>query len=229
MEIAHLENNFNQKLPDISTYEWEDCDCGMGDSRLHDTTVRLCKRIKTDWSKLFDLTDLFKLWDFNNITLTDMQILKYEEGSHFRQHIDTMYGDHHTGTLLLVYPSEDLEGGNMHFYTVDKREKSKTTVSYNKPYALYIPLGTFHEVDKLTKGNRIVFKSAVVCSHYNYEQIKWGDHVILIHQNTRILPTTGKYMPTNEEIKEQTKNSRRPVMAHDNVFRTALGLPTYKD
>jgi hypothetical protein len=68
--------------------------------------------------------------------------------------VDRDRGNEHIGSLLLVTPSRDCEGGALYSGT-DRLSAAKG------PYIAFIPLGFVHHVDKVTRGSRLVAKASV--------------------------------------------------------------------
>lgn len=231
MNKIHIISDFDKVLPDIKDFEWIDCDVGFA-GRAYDFDSRTCKKCVLDWTNMFDLTDIFRLWNFNNIKFEKTEVLRYDVGCFFKSHLDTLHNPHHVGTLLIIFPTDDIEGGNL---TIDNKHKrcdedssDLLVVACKAPHIVYIPLGTFHEVDKLNAGSRIVFKAAICCNDYNYEIVEQMGKKFEMEPEKRIIINTGKRYPTQEEV-SKLSSGRLIGMKRRNMYLSALNLPTLKD
>ena len=187
---------------------------------------------------MFDLTKLLASWNLKNVTFDKTEILRYDIGSHFVEHLDTLHGPHHIGTLLLIFPSENMEGGelfiNNKYNRCNEIQDTEIKVSDYLQHAVYIPLGTFHRISPIINGHRIVFKAAIFCENFNYEIVSSGYTEIgkkEMEPESRIIIFTGKRLPTTQELEERVKNiaNRRRNLIIRNMHAEAFGMPLYKD
>ena len=145
------------------------------------------------------------------------------------------------GTLLLVCPSDDLEGGVLSI--------EKHNITLTGPYVAYIPVGRAHKVSRVTNGHRFVFKVCVVLtqSPADISYVVLGQRVLVqsglsrgqvqtlrasrllgeqVHVNpiTRIVRETGNYLPTSAELEEMV--STEPYYRKDFKRRSIVEYAT---
>jgi hypothetical protein len=91
------------------------------------------------------------------------EALLYSVGGVFEAHVDRRLGLDHMGTLLLVAPSADLQGGVLYSMEADgpRRFVAVGPGDGGEPYAAFVPLGVPHRVSEVTRGSRVVGKAAV--------------------------------------------------------------------
>lgn len=154
------------KFGDLSQFDFLPADMGLNGKRIIDKTHRVSEKAKCDieWPKLFLKKQTLKtlLKDANvkgDISFSTCEILKYGVGSFFDTHVDTVRHNTHIGTILAVFPSENLKGGDL---IIEINDYEKITISTIKPYLVFIPLDTVHSVSLIKKGYRIVAKAAVL-------------------------------------------------------------------
>lgn len=88
---------------------------------------------------------------------TKYKVLKYQENDFFKRHQDSIRSTLHYGTLLIFPPATDeLEhkGGKLVF-----DDKEFESSSNNKWKAIILLCETYHEVEKIISGQRIVLKT----------------------------------------------------------------------
>jgi hypothetical protein len=97
------------------------------------------------------------------------ELLQYNEGGHFTWHRDRVVEEEeHVGTLLLVIPSPDMEGGVLRVASSEDGSGSMDIVCPESAHAtstafmVYLPLDTWHTVTPVTKGTRFVAKAPVL-------------------------------------------------------------------
>lgn len=204
---------------------WAPCDMsrGPGTSRVYDESKRVCEKADVKWTNFIDQAALLALMGFNQaeVRLEEEEILHYREGSFFKSHKDRLRGSGHVGTLLVVIPSIDLVGGEL---IVEK-------VALPPSGAMYIPLGSKHEVTNIEKGERIVLKAAV---YSVVPRRTITEHGVEIDADTRIVLSTGLRMPTEEELREIYKLGnaglfKRGSLARRNAIGKAKGEQTRRD
>jgi hypothetical protein len=97
----------------------------------------------------------------------DFEVLQYGVGSFFALHSDRVRvhpsGRRHLGTLLLVVPQPDCDGGKLVVHVAMPYCASSTDriVVVSRPSMVFLPLGVVHEVTELLAGARWVAKAAV--------------------------------------------------------------------
>lgn len=166
------------------------CDVGTPEGRVVDPRQRSCSRatLECPWVRarsvygdFFYETTVVPLLTragvaFEHIDMPPkfQELLKYGPGDHFDVHKDRQVAADHLGTLLLVMPSEDMEGGSLRVRAKefvfgddgdDADEHADDAIVQNlpsdKPIAVFIPLDVEHSVSAVTKGERLVAKAAV--------------------------------------------------------------------
>jgi len=97
------------------------------------------------------------------------ELLQYNEGGHFTWHRDRVVDEEeHVGTLLLVIPSPDMEGGVLRVASSEDGSDSVDIVcpesahTTSTAFMVYLPLDTWHMVTPVTKGTRFVAKAPVL-------------------------------------------------------------------
>ena len=90
---------------------------------------------------------------------THQELLRYGIGGHFLAHSDRALSPTHLGTLLLVLPSADMEGGELVVETGPGLQILGADVQ--SPLVVYLPLGVVHSVRPVSAGTRYVAKAAV--------------------------------------------------------------------
>ena len=162
----NLTNLVSTDFGNISDDKFIEADMGIDGKRIIDKTHRITQ--KAECSVAWPTTCINKenlklvLKDANiksPVSFSDFEILKYTVGSFFDKHTDTVRHSTHIGTLLAVFPSEDLEGGDL---IMEPAEGEKVIISKQIPYLTFIPLDTLHSVSTIKKGFRIVAKAAVL-------------------------------------------------------------------
>ena len=210
--------------------KWIPCDLEIDGTRKIDLEKRTCEKSKTRWYTSINLSDLIGTdLDLSIMKLEDEEILKYSIGSFFVDHIDGFTSDDMVGSLLYVFPSDDLVGGDL---IINNEIKS-----LKKPYIAYIPTGITHSVTKIENGNRIVLRANVIKDNSklnkNYDSDDTIEYYIKkgfdIDRKTRIVKKTGKRIPTKKEREKISEKSRHHGMAMRNLVYIALGLPTLKN
>jgi hypothetical protein len=88
------------------------------------------------------------------------EIMRYVEGGFMDTHTDRVRGPNHVGTLLLVVPSPDLEGGQLLMQDGPGAEEAPVGKP-GRPFVVFIPLHTPHRVTPVVKGERYVAKASV--------------------------------------------------------------------
>ena len=167
-----LDNAQYGSLDELLQEPFKPCKVGKKEGECLEPYSRLSKYIDTDilfenhrelnsliTDKIEELIgrglDVKKYLDFNiNNTY---KVLKYQKGDFFLKHQDTITKDLHYGTLLIFPPSiGTLEhtGGKLVF---DDTEFDSSTNKRWKAIIMYCE--TFHEIEKITSGQRIVFKT----------------------------------------------------------------------
>jgi hypothetical protein len=145
---------------------WEVCDFGIPGTSFRevDLDVRASQRSNADnWlrhrsvlSKALRLVAQRQLVDVATVKFCDFEILKYDEGGLFAEHMDRARGEGHIGTLLLIAPCVGMLGGAL----VDGSGVS-VVENPSAPHLVFIPLGVAHAVTKVEHGQRLVLKAAV--------------------------------------------------------------------
>ena len=233
--------NINTTLLEADTIKWTLSDYGSShDERNIDSNIRNTFKADVNWLEMFPsfsqelrklLTDNLKI---KGVVLKDFEIIKYDTGSFFSNHLDRHRGAGHLGTLLLIYPSADLVGGSLKvngkIIKVEQEGEAQVGVGEQSiptptptPMIVYIPLGLYHEVDRITAGHRYVLKSAVF--HPEPKPLVRYNAQHLMDPITRIIVKTGLRMPTDEEI-ERLQNPRYPYrwgIVRNNAIMQALG------
>lgn len=181
--------------------EWVSCDLGYGTEpsgtkpRIVDKRLRDCTKAKTGWpwiqpeltrSSVFGNQAFAHVLSSAGISPTGLEfphefqeLIRYDIGGHFVAHCDRTLGPGHLGTLLLVMPDEDLEGGTLITKCIEVHKprswealpapthtevdptKIQEAVSCTGSYLVYIPLNVVHSVTPVTAGGRLVAKAAV--------------------------------------------------------------------
>ena len=95
--------------------------------------------------------------DPTSVRFRDHELLRYNVGDHFAEHVDRQRRNDHVGTLLFVVPSSDLRGGHL----VHAHAEPATDDAAPQAYMAFIPLGVPHSVSAVTAGFRYVLKAAV--------------------------------------------------------------------
>jgi hypothetical protein len=167
----HLVRNeflrFNEK--------WEPCDVGVLDSvtgtcasRVVDKSQRSCFRGSTDaWIEKRSLVHeqhgaaeliakALPLVDLSTVGFSDWELLRYTAGGFFAEHVDRPRGDNHLGTVLAIFGTDDVEGGDL-----QSGGKVVWPRGCKVPHLVFIPLGEPHEVTRVLKGERYAAKAAV--------------------------------------------------------------------
>lgn len=97
------------------------------------------------------------------------ELLQYNEGGHFTWHRDRVVDEEeHVGTLLLVIPSPDMEGGVLKVASSEDGSDSVDIVcpesahTTSTAFMVYLPLDVWHTVTPVTKGTRFVAKAPVL-------------------------------------------------------------------
>lgn len=162
----NLTNLISTNFGNISDDQFVEADMGIDGKRVIDKTYRITQKATCDvaWpTKCIKKENLKLLLKDANVksstSFSNFEILKYTVGSFFDKHTDTMHHTTHIGTLLAVFPSEDLEGGDL---IIEPADGEKIIISKTIPYLSFIPLGTSHSVTVIKKGFRIVAKAAVL-------------------------------------------------------------------
>lgn len=204
---------------------WIPCDMsiGAGKERVYDETKRVCEKADVKWTNFIDTAKLLLSIGLDPaiVELREDEILHYKDGSFFKQHKDRVRGQGHIGTLLVVIPSIDLVGGEL---IVEK-------IKMPQSGAIYIPLGCKHEVTRIESGERIVLKTAVYQTVHRHIIIEHGAE---IDADTRVVLSTGRRMPTSEELAEISRKGnsgmfKRGGLNVRNAIRYALGKETLRD
>ena len=106
----------------------------------------------------------FLEFEINN----EYQVLKYEENDFFHRHQDNIIDDKHYGTLLIFPPALGNlkhKGGKLLLDNDEFESSSNTTWK-----AMFLYCNTFHEIEKVISGQRIVFKTKLIFNEdYNDE------------------------------------------------------------
>jgi hypothetical protein len=162
----NLINLVSTNFGNISDDQFVEADMGIDGKRVIDKTYRITQKTTCDVAWPIECVGKEKLAlllkDANikpSVSFSNFEILKYTVGSFFDKHTDTMHHSTHIGTLLAVFPSEDLEGGDL---IMEPADGEKIIISKIVPYLTFIPLGTIHSVSVIKKGFRIVAKAAVL-------------------------------------------------------------------
>jgi hypothetical protein len=97
-------------------------------------------------------------FDINNT----YQVLKYEENDFFKRHQDYITDDYHYGTLLIFPPSVgELKHQGGKLVLDDDEFDSSCNTSWK---AMFLYCQTFHEIEKVMSGKRIVLKTKLSLS-----------------------------------------------------------------
>lgn len=158
---------------------WTPCDHGEigvdgAVTRLEDRSVRMCMKRQltggwrpSDWFSHSALEIIMASGlrvNSDKVLFKNAEVLKYGVGGHFKPHVDRRLAQDHVGTLLIVVPSIDMEGGalvvkggELVVKTGDTYDNSQLT----RTYAAFIPLGVCHKVAPVRRGERYVLKVAV--------------------------------------------------------------------
>jgi hypothetical protein len=91
------------------------------------------------------------------------ELLYYDKGCMFARHVDRQVAPNHVGTLLCVFNSDDLDGGELHL----EQQDGSGFVTASDPggcFMVFIPLGMPHWVTKVLHGHRLVAKCPVLGS-----------------------------------------------------------------
>jgi hypothetical protein len=152
--------------------EWVPCDVGLlgeAGGRAIVPSLRMCSRaadlkpggwLQTDDGSFWEASVLKWLGSLcvdpakANVPWDHQELLKYDVGGFMASHKDRLRGPDHVGTLLLVVPSPDLEGGQL---VVEDEPMGEP----GRPYVVFIPVDAVHRVDPVTKGVRYVGKASV--------------------------------------------------------------------
>lgn len=101
-------------------------------------------------------------FDINN----HYQVLKYEENDFFNRHQDNITTKRHYGTLLIFPPSiEELEhqGGKLILDEMNEEFDSSSNTSWT---AVILLCRTFHQIEKVISGQRVVLKTKLLYNQY---------------------------------------------------------------
>jgi len=239
MNKIHIEKVFAPELPNLKDVEMIPCDVGCYSAGRTMSDARVCKKALVDWTSMLNLSELLESWNLKNVTFGKSEILKYEVGGYFVKHLDTLHGPHHVGTLLIIFPSENMKGGELFidnkYNRCNEIQNTEITVSHNLQHAVYIPLGTFHRVAPILEGCRTVFKTAIFCKNFNYSMVSYRDSGIdnkEMEPESRIIISTGRRLPTTQEFEERIKNigdNKRRGIIIKNMYGEPFGMPQYKD
>lgn len=149
-------------VSDIPDDEWERSDVGHIDGTR---SINVEERDSFIWTKRaaaiwppYDEKMILKQMGITEYSLVDMEVLKYERGSLFKEHIDRTRYDNHVGTLLLIGYSEDAVGGDL---VVKDTSVVHKTSNVEQWFMTFVPLGTVHSVTPLLHGTRYVIKFSV--------------------------------------------------------------------
>ena len=193
------------------------CDFGTGDgSRLVDKKKRVCSKKNTEWTtagitKNFNELLKSRLGTDIEVVLKEDEILKYEVGSHFEKHTDRIRDPNMIGTLLLVLPSNDLDGGilNVDGFNIEHNP--------GEHHLVYLPIGLPHSVSRIKQGTRYVFKACVYAVNLPSNVVlQILNKYISINPFTRIVLETGNRLPTDDEL---SKLSSRRFENYNTLIR----------
>ena len=165
-------------LTDLLQKPFEKCKVGTGDGEQYLPSTRNGKFRTTEiifenreelnsliMSKLEFLMDNYQEYlqfDINNT----YQVLKYEENDFFKRHQDYITDEYHYGTLLIFPPSVgELKHQGGKLVLDDNEFDSSCNTSWK---AIFLYCKTFHEIEKVISGKRIVFKTKLSLSE-DYE------------------------------------------------------------
>lgn len=101
-------------------------------------------------------------FDINN----NYQVLKYQENDFFNRHQDSITTKRHYGTLLIFPPAiEELEhlGGKLVLDDINEEFESSSNTSWR---AVILLCRTFHQIEKVTSGQRVVLKTKLLYNQY---------------------------------------------------------------
>jgi hypothetical protein len=92
----------------------------------------------------------------DTVYFSDWEVLKYTVGGFFAEHVDRSRGTDHLGTVLAIFGTEDVEGG-------DLRTGGDVVwpAGCRQPHLVFISLGVNHEVTRVRKGERYAAKASV--------------------------------------------------------------------
>lgn len=175
MELSWTPRIFNGethfKVTDIPDEEWSPSDVGNPDGSRR---IDLEDRNSWKWDKsampVWETKDERKVlrnYGITDYSLLEMEVLKYEVGSFFKEHVDRTRFDKHAGTLLLIGFSSDAEGGDLIVSDQVQVQKTKDEECW---FMTFIPLGSPHVVTHLLKGRRYVVKFAIKDSNIKEEK-----------------------------------------------------------
>lgn len=126
---------------------WKTCDYGVNDSSGREVNHE-CQSVQYDWAPLFpEFNRLLTSCGLNDYRLDQYEILQYGANSHLMTHSDRWRGPGHLGTLLLIFPSKDIVGGDLIIGS-----------DVIKSGLVYIPLETQHSI---SVGDSTIFKVSV--------------------------------------------------------------------
>lgn len=101
-------------------------------------------------------------FDINN----NYQVLKYQENDFFNRHQDSITTKRHYGTLLIFPPAiEELEhlGGKLVLDDINEKFESSSNTSWR---AVILLCRTFHQIEKVISGQRVVLKTKLLYNQY---------------------------------------------------------------
>lgn len=168
--VSKTTAKFTQEI-NLHDGSWAECDFEDTalNKRVVDHTVRKAYKrpMAADWAWPTTNPRAASLYTQANIdpatvTIPDLaELLYYDAGCMFAKHEDRKRGDNHLGTILFVFNSDDLEGGELHL----EQQDGKVVVVAADPggcFMVFIPLHMSHWVSKVIRGYRLVAKCAVM-------------------------------------------------------------------
>ena len=149
---------------------WTECDFEdtAAGTRVTNHAVRKAYKrpMAADWAWNADVSFLYHCAHIDVGTVEKLafaELLYYDKGCMFVKHVDRKLAPNHLGTILFVFNSDDMEGGELHL----EQEDGTVTVVAKDPggcFMVFIPLDMPHWVSEVTRGHRLVAKCPVLGS-----------------------------------------------------------------
>jgi len=146
---AKLKGNFD--IDNIDPIKMKFSNFGYDGQRIYDPSLR---KSKTYQEKInLKLKTILSKFEFSD----EFEYIEYEEEGYFEKHVDRKRTDTHTHTVL-IYPPQDIEGGELNLYPFDDEYKIVIKPS-TKWTGIMFPINILHESTIIKQGKKKLLKT----------------------------------------------------------------------